>query len=152
MWEIFIGSPVVNVCLSSKYVLACSIDGTLRFLDIQTGILVLPIVKLPTAAVQCSFVRDRYNQITNLFTHNFSICAEFQWWTGRCRNWMWYSTHLEHYRTMHLSVGVVLRHPRRFLRGQFSHQRSWYCICTVVKQLLILLQQETRKLVCATGT
>lgn len=56
MWEIFIGSPVVNVCLSSKYVLACSIDGTLRFLDIQTGILVLPIVKLPTAAVQCSFV------------------------------------------------------------------------------------------------
>lgn len=56
IWEIFVGSPVVNFCLSPNYVLACSFDGTLRFLDIKTGILVLPIVKLPTAAVQCGFV------------------------------------------------------------------------------------------------
>lgn len=56
LWKVNIGSSIVNFCLSQKYVLACSLNGTLRFLDIRTGICVLPVIKLPTAAVQSAFV------------------------------------------------------------------------------------------------
>lgn len=55
-WEFFIGSPVVNFCLSAKYALICSCDGSIRFVDIKTGVLVLPALKLFTPAVQCVFV------------------------------------------------------------------------------------------------
>ncbi|XP_037028576.1 protein HIRA homolog [Bradysia coprophila] len=55
LWKINVGSSVVNFCLSQKYVLACSSNGTLRFLDIKTGICILPVIKLPTAAVQSAF-------------------------------------------------------------------------------------------------
>lgn len=56
LWKINVGSSVVNFSLSQKYVLACSANGTLRFLDIKTGICILPVMKLPTAAVQSAFV------------------------------------------------------------------------------------------------
>lgn len=56
LWKVNVGSSIVNFCLSQKYVLACSLNGTLRFLDIRTGICVLPVIKLPTAAVQSAFV------------------------------------------------------------------------------------------------
>lgn len=56
-WEMFVGSPVVIFCLCAKYVITCSIDGTIRFLNIRNGILVLPTIKIPTAGVQCAFVR-----------------------------------------------------------------------------------------------
>lgn len=56
LWKVNVGSSIVNFCLSQKYVLACSLNGTLRFLDIKTGICVFPVIKLPTAAVQSAFV------------------------------------------------------------------------------------------------
>lgn len=57
LWKINVGSSIVNFTLSQKHVIASSINGTLRFLDIQTGICVLPAIKLPTATVQAAFVR-----------------------------------------------------------------------------------------------
>lgn len=56
LWKVNVGSSIVNFCLSQKYVLACSLNGTLRFLDIKTGVCVFPVIKLPTAAVQSAFV------------------------------------------------------------------------------------------------
>lgn len=58
VWEIFIGSAVNKFCVSANYVLTCSVDGTLRFLDIKTGALLMPIIKLSCIAVQCSFVSN----------------------------------------------------------------------------------------------
>lgn len=55
-WETFIGSPVVNFCMCSKYVLICSKDCTNRFIDIRTGIAVLPILHMPSPVIQCVFV------------------------------------------------------------------------------------------------
>lgn len=66
LWKVNVGSSIVNFCLCQKYVLACSLNGTLRFLDIQTGIGVLPVIKLPTAAVQSAFVRLRINVFANM--------------------------------------------------------------------------------------
>ncbi|XP_055300313.1 protein HIRA homolog [Sitodiplosis mosellana] len=54
-WETYIGSPVVNFCLCAKYVLICSKDSTIRFLEIQNGIAVLPILQMPSPVIQCVF-------------------------------------------------------------------------------------------------
>lgn len=56
LWEILIGSAVVNFALTARYVIICSVDGTVRVLDAQTGVQTLPLLKLPTPAVQCCFV------------------------------------------------------------------------------------------------
>lgn len=56
VWEIFIGSAINRFCVSTKYVLTCSADGTVRILDILSGTLLMPIVKLPCISVQCCFV------------------------------------------------------------------------------------------------
>lgn len=55
-WETYIGSPVVNFCLCAKYVLVCSLDCTLRFLDLRNGTSVMPILHIPGAAIQSVFV------------------------------------------------------------------------------------------------
>ncbi|XP_055844471.1 protein HIRA homolog [Episyrphus balteatus] len=55
IWEIFIGSQVASSCLSSKYLIVCSVDGTLRILSLSTGNTVFPIINLASAAVQCAF-------------------------------------------------------------------------------------------------
>lgn len=60
-WEIFVGAPIVIFCLCAKYVATCSMDGTIRFLSLRTGILALPIIKIPTAGVQCAFVSDIFS-------------------------------------------------------------------------------------------
>lgn len=56
LWETYVGSQVVSFCLCAKYVLICSIDGTIRFIDIKSGVLVLPIMKMFTPAIQSVFV------------------------------------------------------------------------------------------------
>lgn len=56
LWESYVGSQVVHFSLCAKYVLICSIDGNIRFLDIKNGVLVLPILKLITPAIQSVFV------------------------------------------------------------------------------------------------
>ncbi|XP_037935794.1 protein HIRA homolog [Teleopsis dalmanni] len=55
LWEIFVGSPVMNLNFCSKYVMLCSLDGTMRLLSMPTGISVFPIITLSTAATQCAF-------------------------------------------------------------------------------------------------
>lgn len=55
-WELLIGSPIVNFCLCAKYVLVCCLDGTIQFIDIKTGVAVLPKLKMLSPAVQCVFV------------------------------------------------------------------------------------------------
>lgn len=56
IWELFIGSPIVNFSCCTKFVLLCCFDGTIRFLSIKTGILILPVISLPTPAVLSAFV------------------------------------------------------------------------------------------------
>lgn len=77
IWDKFVGSPIVNACVSAKYVLVCCVDGTLHFLDIRTGILVLPIVKLASAAVQCSFVSDIFLVFFSSASFNFCLHTEY---------------------------------------------------------------------------
>ncbi|XP_004518837.1 protein HIRA homolog [Ceratitis capitata] len=55
LWEILIGSPIVNLNFCNKYVMLCCLDGTLRLVDISTGKAILPVMGLSTAAVQCAF-------------------------------------------------------------------------------------------------
>ncbi|EDS35707.1 histone transcription regulator [Culex quinquefasciatus] len=55
IWETLIGSPVVCVSLSKKTVLCCSLDGSIRFLDIHTGAPILPAMSLTSPAVHCCF-------------------------------------------------------------------------------------------------
>lgn len=65
LWKVNIGSSIVNFSLCQKYVLVCSLNGTIRFLDIKTGICVLPVIKLPTAAVQSAFVNQSISPFGN---------------------------------------------------------------------------------------
>lgn len=56
LWETVIGSPVVSFSVARKYVLLCSMDGSIRFLDIHTGSPVLPVMSLTSPVVHCTFV------------------------------------------------------------------------------------------------
>lgn len=56
LWEHLVGSAVVNFAVGARWTLLCSLDGTVRVLDVWTGVPALPVVQLPTAAVQCCFV------------------------------------------------------------------------------------------------
>lgn len=56
LWQIFVGSPIVNFCVCRKYAIICCLNGTLQFLNIKNGILVMPIIKLPSAAIECACV------------------------------------------------------------------------------------------------
>lgn len=58
-WETFIGSPIVNFSLCTKFVLICSKDCTVRFLNVRTGIPVLPILNMPSPVIQSVFVRSK---------------------------------------------------------------------------------------------
>ncbi|XP_067639954.1 protein HIRA homolog isoform X2 [Eurosta solidaginis] len=55
LWEILVGSPIVNLNFCYKYVMLCSLDGTLRLMDMKTGVATLPVISISTAAVQCAF-------------------------------------------------------------------------------------------------
>lgn len=60
LWEVLIGSAVVNFALTARYAIVCSVDGTVRVLDTQSGVQSLPLIKLPTPAVQCCFVSAHF--------------------------------------------------------------------------------------------
>lgn len=55
-WEIFVGSPIVNFSVCAKYVLVCCMDGTIQFVDVKTGVAVLPKLRMFSPAIQCVFV------------------------------------------------------------------------------------------------
>lgn len=55
IWNSVIGSPVVSLALSKKYVVFCSLDGSIRYLDIRTGSPVLPVLSLTSPVVHCTF-------------------------------------------------------------------------------------------------
>ncbi|XP_075159096.1 histone cell cycle regulator-like protein [Haematobia irritans] len=55
LWETFVGSPIVNLNFCTKCVMLCSLDGSMRLLDLQTGSPLLPVITLTTAAIQCAF-------------------------------------------------------------------------------------------------
>lgn len=59
-WELFVGSPIVNFSLCAKYALICCLDGTIQFIDIRTGVAVLPKLKMLSPAVQCVFVSSNF--------------------------------------------------------------------------------------------
>lgn len=70
-WELFAGSPIVNFCLCAKYVLVCCLDGTVQFVDIKTGLAVLPKLKMLSPAVQCVFVRSNSTDLSKEFSFIF---------------------------------------------------------------------------------
>lgn len=80
-WELLIGSPIVNFCMCAKYVLVCCLDGTIQFIDIKTGVAVLPKLKMLSPAVQCVFVslqmRGRF-EFDRIYLH-FVPIAEYKW-------------------------------------------------------------------------
>lgn len=55
-WELYVGSPIVNVSVCAKFVLICCADGTIQFIDINSGDSVFPKLKMLSAAIQCVFV------------------------------------------------------------------------------------------------
>lgn len=66
LWEMYVGSPVINVNLCSKYVMLCSLDGSMRLLAMQTGCPIFPAISLTSAAVHCAFSPD--NQMVGVTT------------------------------------------------------------------------------------
>lgn len=79
IWEIFIGSAAVNISCSFKNVIVCSIDGTLRFFDVSSGILVFPILNLPSPAILCCFVTIFFFFFLNLNHEiNFFFPTEYK--------------------------------------------------------------------------
>lgn len=70
LWQNVTSSAVCtfNTCL--KYVLVACLDGTVRFLDIRTGCLVLPIMTMATAVVQSAFnlVADPEEELAGVVT------------------------------------------------------------------------------------
>ncbi|XP_036343366.1 LOW QUALITY PROTEIN: protein HIRA homolog [Rhagoletis pomonella] len=55
LWEILVGSPIVNLNFCHKHVMLCSMDGTLRLMDMHTGRAKMPVISISSAAVQCTF-------------------------------------------------------------------------------------------------
>ncbi|XP_055641271.1 protein HIRA homolog isoform X2 [Toxorhynchites rutilus septentrionalis] len=55
IWETVIGSPVVSCSISKKFVVFCSVDGSIRFADIHTGAPILPIMSLTSPVLHCTF-------------------------------------------------------------------------------------------------
>ncbi|KAL7743061.1 hypothetical protein ACLKA6_005804 [Drosophila palustris] len=66
LWEMYVGSPVINVNLCSKYVMLCSLDGSMRLLAMSTGCPIFPAISLTSAAVHCAFSPD--NQMVGVLT------------------------------------------------------------------------------------
>lgn len=56
LWDKYVGGNVVNVSICAKYVLIATADGSLHFFNINTGIAILPTMKLITPAIQSAFV------------------------------------------------------------------------------------------------
>lgn len=55
IWEIFVGSPVCSFAVCSKFVLLCSMDGTVRILDVKTGSFVFPVLHMTSPCVHSTF-------------------------------------------------------------------------------------------------
>ncbi|XP_017870621.1 PREDICTED: protein HIRA homolog isoform X1 [Drosophila arizonae] len=66
LWEMYVGSPVINVNLCSKYVMLCSLDGSMRLLAMPTGCPIFPAISLNSVAVHCTFSPD--NQMVGVLT------------------------------------------------------------------------------------
>ncbi|KAH8396225.1 hypothetical protein KR222_005671, partial [Zaprionus bogoriensis] len=82
LWEMYVGSPVITVHLCSKYVMLCSLDGSMRLLAMQTGCPIIPTISLNGNALHCAFSPD--NQMVGVMTE----CGLLRIWQiarGRCR-------------------------------------------------------------------
>ncbi|ALC48348.1 Hira [Drosophila busckii] len=58
LWDMYVGSPLINVTLCSKFVMLCSLDGSMRLLAMQTGCPVFPAMTLASPALNCAFSSD----------------------------------------------------------------------------------------------
>lgn len=82
LWDMYLGSPVITVHMCSKYVLLCSLDGSMRLLAMQTGCPIIPTISLNGTALHCAFSPD--NQMVGVMTE----CGLLRIWhiaRGRCR-------------------------------------------------------------------
>ncbi|XP_062549225.1 protein HIRA homolog isoform X2 [Armigeres subalbatus] len=58
LWETVIGSPVCSFAVAKRFVLLCSMDGSIRFLDIQNGSPILPVMSLTSPVIHSTFSAD----------------------------------------------------------------------------------------------
>ncbi|XP_063701187.1 protein HIRA homolog [Culicoides brevitarsis] len=61
IWELHIDSPIVIFNCCSRFIMTCSNDGTLRFIETQSGMLLLPVITLATPVVLCSISANLAN-------------------------------------------------------------------------------------------
>lgn len=52
----FLGSPLINLNFCSYCGMLCSLDGTVRLLELETGRPLIPAISLTSVATQCAFV------------------------------------------------------------------------------------------------
>lgn len=71
LWETVVGSPVSSFSVSRKYVLLCTMDGSIRFLDILNGSPVLPIISLTSPVVHSTFSSD--SRLGAVLTENCTL-------------------------------------------------------------------------------
>ncbi|XP_005185911.2 protein HIRA homolog [Musca domestica] len=55
LWETFVGSPIVNFNFCLKCVMLCSLDGSMRLMDLMNGNPLMPVITLSSPAIQCAF-------------------------------------------------------------------------------------------------
>lgn len=61
VWELHIDSPIVIFNCCSRFIMTCSTDGTIRFIETQSGMLLLPVITLATPVVLCSISANLAN-------------------------------------------------------------------------------------------
>lgn len=144
----------MNFCLCAKFVLICSKDCTLRFLDIRNGTAIFPILHMPSPVIQCVFVRwiRFFSNIFPLWIRLFNYCflciiSEHKQWFGWCCHWMRTNSCMEfirrinsHHSDMSWSVPEHIDHKANsFL---LPRHWSWNSVYYVVKWMCLLLQQK----------
>lgn len=53
-WELHIDAPVVCFSCCAKFVLVCSVDSSIRFIDSTSGTLLLPVLSLSSPVILCA--------------------------------------------------------------------------------------------------
>lgn len=71
LWELYIESPVTTFSCCIRYILTCSMDGSVRFVDTQSGILLLPVLTQSSPIALCT-ISSNYS-IAAILTKNCDL-------------------------------------------------------------------------------
>lgn len=103
----------------------CSLDGTLRLLELQTGRPLMPVISLASMSTQCAFVSNRKQILSKCFLRD--VVVESKWESGGCGNRQWSTAYMES-EVVHGRAGYqLLRYIGEEWRSHFavpSHRAS----------------------------